>query len=138
AREPLRHPTRCRESTRLRSGHHDGCRRGEPLCRDDLLAEPGGNRDRDTAVHVPRTAAGTPCGSPQRRLLARRRDLRDGHGPTSLHRQDPCRSRFVDPPRLAEAGDRKSTRLNSSHVSISYAVFCLKKKKKNIMLIYLP
>src|SRR5439155_17555905 len=28
--------------------------------------------------------------------------------------------------------DRKSTRLNSSHVAISYAVFCLKKKKKNI------
>src|SRR5699024_11461460 len=27
--------------------------------------------------------------------------------------------------------DRKSTRLNSSHVSISYAVFCLKKKKKS-------
>src|SRR3989442_10401710 len=27
--------------------------------------------------------------------------------------------------------DRKSTRLNSSHVRISYAVFCLKKKKKN-------
>src|SRR5699024_12170165 len=29
--------------------------------------------------------------------------------------------------------DRKSTRLNSSHVSISYAVFCLKKKNKKIM-----
>src|SRR5690349_22803010 len=29
------------------------------------------------------------------------------------------------------AEDRKSTRLNSSHVEISYAVFCLKKKKKN-------
>src|SRR5207249_9765103 len=29
-----------------------------------------------------------------------------------------------------EGRDRKSTRLNSSHVSISYAVFCLKKKKK--------
>src|SRR5699024_11503779 len=28
--------------------------------------------------------------------------------------------------------DRKSTRLNSSHVSISYAVFCLKKKKKKV------
>src|SRR5690625_7062137 len=28
-----------------------------------------------------------------------------------------------------ELGDRKSTRLNSSHVAISYAVFCLKKKK---------
>src|SRR6266513_5166641 len=33
-------------------------------------------------------------------------------------------------------GDRKSTRLNSSHVSISYAVFCLKKKKKYILLVY--
>src|SRR3712207_7652797 len=32
----------------------------------------------------------------------------------------------------AEMGlDRKSTRLNSSHANISYAVFCLKKKKKN-------
>src|SRR5690348_17272762 len=31
----------------------------------------------------------------------------------------------------AEYLDRKSTRLNSSHPSISYAVFCLKKKKKN-------
>src|SRR5690606_39862298 len=29
-----------------------------------------------------------------------------------------------------QMGDRKSTRLNSSHVKISYAVFCLKKKKK--------
>src|SRR5256885_11426454 len=29
-------------------------------------------------------------------------------------------------------GDRKSTRLNSSHLVISYAVFCLKKKKKNV------
>src|SRR5690349_22758487 len=41
-------------------------------------------------------------------------------------------------PRAGPAGrrggdrqDRKSTRLNSSHVEISYAVFCLKKKKKN-------
>src|SRR5437667_1456265 len=30
---------------------------------------------------------------------------------------------------FALAGDRKSTRLNSSHITISYAVFCLKKKK---------
>src|SRR3712207_7986325 len=30
------------------------------------------------------------------------------------------------------SGDRKSTRLNSSHANISYAVFCLKKKKNNI------
>src|SRR2546427_2237008 len=31
---------------------------------------------------------------------------------------------------VAAIGDRKSTRLNSSHSQISYAVFCLKKKKK--------
>src|SRR2546426_3548435 len=31
---------------------------------------------------------------------------------------------------ILEEGDRKSTRLNSSHLVISYAVFCLKKKKK--------
>src|SRR5437868_12568647 len=35
--------------------------------------------------------------------------------------RSPCRT---------PSGDRKSTRLNSSHVSISYAVFCLKKKTK--------
>src|SRR5688572_31856733 len=33
-------------------------------------------------------------------------------------------------PMRTSAGDRKSTRLNSSHSQISYAVFCLKKKKK--------
>src|SRR5438128_6717639 len=43
--------------------------------------------------------------------------------------------------RAAQAGaavlaDRKSTRLNSSHGSISYAVFCLKKKKKRREVIY--
>src|SRR5262245_66071739 len=32
---------------------------------------------------------------------------------------------------IALGPDRKSTRLNSSHLGISYAVFCLKKKKKN-------
>src|SRR5256885_133902 len=37
----------------------------------------------------------------------------------------------------AAARDRKSTRLNSSHLVISYAVFCLKKKKKRILVIIL-
>src|SRR5256885_16770108 len=36
----------------------------------------------------------------------------------------------VDGDQLGERADRKSTRLNSSHLVISYAVFCLKKKKK--------
>src|SRR5690625_6314260 len=34
---------------------------------------------------------------------------------------------------VSDVLDRKSTRLNSSHVAISYAVFCLKKKKNNAM-----
>src|SRR6266540_5465462 len=44
-----------------------------------------------------------------------------------FHRGEGCR-----PPRRRRAvgRDRKSTRLNSSHITISYAVFCLKKKKK--------
>src|SRR5690348_17558273 len=39
---------------------------------------------------------------------------------------------------IGTAQDRKSTRLNSSHPSISYAVFCLKKKKKHKMPMNMP
>src|SRR2546426_5793110 len=50
-----------------------------------------------------------------------------------LHLRDDRESegRGADPPerRRDRDGDRKSTRLNSSHLVISYAVFCLKKKK---------
>src|SRR5947207_12720707 len=47
---------------------------------------------------------------------------------------DGVRAAGQPPGHLADqvgAGDRKSTRLNSSHTVISYAVFCLKKKKGN-------
>src|SRR2546430_13342754 len=40
------------------------------------------------------------------------------------------RSNSKSTPRFSQPRDRKSTRLNSSHSQISYAVFCLKKKKK--------
>src|SRR5690606_41861719 len=46
--------------------------------------------------------------------------------PGTATRTAACRS----PSRRGDSQDRKSTRLNSSHVKISYAVFCLKKKKK--------
>src|SRR5437870_8119575 len=46
---------------------------------------------------------------------------------TSFSRERSCAEVIL---RLKEV-DRKSTRLNSSHVAISYAVFCLKKKKKD-------
>src|SRR5260221_9981234 len=45
-----------------------------------------------------------------------------------LH-EDP---KFSNTPIVIVSADRKSTRLNSSHTVISYAVFCLKKKKKKI------
>src|SRR5690349_23696418 len=67
---------------------------------------------------------------------------RIGWRPADLpqERGDERARKALPPPRLDEAAqeqeiaprelDRKSTRLNSSHVEISYAVFCLKKKKK--------
>src|SRR5690349_22811547 len=46
-----------------------------------------------------------------------------------MYRQDMCRQQAAESFNGSYT-DRKSTRLNSSHVEISYAVFCLKKKKK--------
>src|SRR6266496_717683 len=55
---------------------------------------------------------------------------------TTLSRSRPCPGPDLAAPRRARlspaARDRKSTRLNSSHVEISYAVFCLKKKKNEL------
>src|SRR2546430_10677935 len=45
-------------------------------------------------------------------------------------KRDPELSNFTGRVSDSGEGDRKSTRLNSSHSQISYAVFCLKKKKK--------
>src|SRR5437899_6291395 len=57
------------------------------------------------------------------RALASRSDVVLGAG--TVLTADQCRMALE-----AGARDRKSTRLNSSHLGISYAVFCLKKKKK--------
>src|SRR5438034_3380671 len=57
-----------------------------------------------------------------------------------LSRRNPCDRRWLGKSARADSAsivdtpqdaDRKSTRLNSSHTVISYAVFCLKKKKQN-------
>src|SRR5439155_24631533 len=78
--------------------------------------------------------------------LFRSKDPRHGAlGPVSLQRLAAIRTAVAGARPLSAAvgdatseeavagadGDRKSTRLNSSHVAISYAVFCLKKKKRN-------
>src|SRR2546427_2273962 len=59
------------------------------------------------------------------RQLWKCRRLRESHR-RAARRAGPGR-----PEERRDPGDRKSTRLNSSHSQISYAVFCLKKKKKN-------
>src|SRR5436190_4367177 len=63
---------------------------------------------------------------PGREVREPRRDSR-----RDAHDQEPARDRAAS--RIVEdrRADRKSTRLNSSHTVISYAVFCLKKKKKH-------
>src|SRR5258705_7245599 len=71
-----------------------------------------------------RAAEGEPG---QRRADAARRRRRTRSGPrvARTRRALPARGRG----QAARVQDRKSTRLNSSHLGISYAVFCLKKKK---------
>src|SRR2546430_8823338 len=69
----------------------------------------------------------TPC--PDRPAAVRLCRQHSRHG--AARRQPPA----ADPERESEGRggqDRKSTRLNSSHSQISYAVFCLKKKNANI------
>src|SRR3712207_8546959 len=69
----------------------------------------------------------------------RERELRDGArrlhaaGPRELRGKAQPRQRRGEP-RRARSQDRKSTRLNSSHANISYAVFCLKKQNNIINL----
>src|SRR5207302_4297174 len=89
-------------TTLFRSPAHGGPQR-DALPRPRLSARGGG---------------GVPCRRRRPRRLGR-------HRPALRRRQDHRR-----PGRHVHRADRKSTRLNSSHVKISYAVFCLKKKTK--------
>src|SRR5688572_32011969 len=73
--------------------------------------------------------AGIRVGHPHRKRRGRR-----GVQPATARREH-ASARIQDRPAAhaapaGDARDRKSTRLNSSHSQISYAVFCLKKKKK--------
>src|SRR5215475_14770867 len=53
---------------------------------------------------------------------------------SARHRREPRAGCAPDLQRGRPRADRKSTRLNSSHVKNSYAVFCLKKKKKRTII----
>src|SRR5207302_2316319 len=78
-------------------------------------------------AHYPRRPRGAPRG---------RGSARHGFGSAARTHLEGGRLCSFDrehnrpPSKCVRAADRKSTRLNSSHVKISYAVFCLKKKNK--------
>src|SRR5947209_16234224 len=96
---------------------------------------PGPREDAPARVEVEPQAEGAPGGPPPaeraRELEAEVAALEDRYK-RALADLDNYRKRTAREieRRVAEWRDRKSTRLNSSHANISYAVFCLKKKKK--------
>src|SRR5690348_17562856 len=72
--------------------------------------------------------------APAARSPSRRRRLRRHHPPDAVVERLLVLGEGREAGEVEQRVDRKSTRLNSSHPSISYAVFCLKKKKKLIVL----
>src|SRR5439155_11177069 len=86
-------------------------------------------RSSDLAVRPVQFLAGghaLPAG--RARVFPRRQEGQAADRVRAAHR--PRRPPFLPSREYPRPADRKSTRLNSSHVAISYAVFCLKKKKK--------
>src|SRR5258707_10637564 len=77
--------------------------------------------DQRADVHRHRRRCSDEC---RRRLRFNRDVARIGEEAPALRKVE------FEPAVDDKSGDRKSTRLNSSHANISYAVFCLKKKKK--------
>src|SRR5207302_7437385 len=78
-----------------------------------------------------RSRAGHRSVVPWRLVARRRRQARQCGFPRQNRGVLSREHRTALPEAFPKGRDRKSTRLNSSHVKISYAVFCLKKKKKN-------
>src|SRR2546426_9907602 len=110
---------------RQRRGLHGG-RRGsaslEHRARRCAVRRHEGEDERDEEEDT-----GAPPGDPgeQGRRLPATHELLSA-GAAAERRQSPALARL-------QQQDRKSTRLNSSHLVISYAVFCLKKKKKEMV-----
>src|SRR5690348_17953320 len=103
---------------------------------DDFRSDASGRRFHGRILHAPRPVYGL-----VRAFLERMGHQLRFHSPDSACSEHAAERALVDRSRASlvseEAGkraemdeDRKSTRLNSSHPSISYAVFCLKKKKE--------
>src|SRR5690606_40568001 len=117
-RESARHPVREAQAVGAR-----GAASGESRGATSHLALSARFRSNQSMV----TAAGRTSRAPAARIFRESRGgSLDGNGhDQSRHGRDPRDFR--------RAEDRKSTRLNSSHVKISYAVFCLKQKTNKQM-----
>src|SRR5206468_9566099 len=83
--------------------------------------------DLPAASRNPGRALRLRCAAPRRHELLR--DLRPADRRVGGQRESLMPATGTPSPTRAAGLDRKSTRLNSSHDQISYAVFCLKKKK---------
>src|SRR5690242_21083055 len=103
----------------LTRGTNERCRHGRKsrklIPRNILLLQPLGYCAAALNLHRQRQSTAAHINTKHDPLFTR--VVREHHGPGASDKR--------------VKGDRKSTRLNSSHMSISYAVFCLKKKKKN-------
>src|SRR6267143_412826 len=104
--------------------------KGDSYAEDLRVRRSGGQETARADQH--RSPSTRPPRRPHRHPLLRRLSQRPPPGPGRVGRRgvpDGTRARDRRPRRAGR--DRKSTRLNSSHSSTSYTVFCLKKKKKN-------
>src|SRR2546428_3618567 len=114
-------PARCRRTPPLRTKHSpDDQREYQPGSPDALEQQAPEPLRVDLSQHAPPQLLGDVSGTFQDLALSR----------VDLDHSDPGGQLEI-----AVLKDRKSTRLNSSHDQISYAVFCLKKKKKKLIII---
>src|SRR5258705_8689441 len=81
-----------------------------------------------TTLFRSKERAGSRRKPPPRSSTSRTPETVIGSGPSLALRRRDERRELVDDADVHVSRDRKSTRLNSSHLGISYAVFCLKKK----------
>src|SRR5690242_13839815 len=109
------------EQFRRHSAHAAGWRARFAFGDADAAEAEGGDRSLDVVAAARHELGGRACNSRWRAPLHRVASNRY----TSTWASGIFRAPFW--------GDRKSTRLNSSHMSISYAVFCLKKKKHELI-----
>src|SRR5690349_24158989 len=102
-----------------------------------LFSHPSDSIHRDLHSFPTRRSSDLPVADQPQLLRARVPQPDREHAAEAIERPDTTLvERVEDDLRVGVVGaprDRKSTRLNSSHVEISYAVFCLKKKKRPLI-----